>query len=92
MSNKDSIVGADNHANTVTTENNIVRLPNGATIMVECYDEHGNILTATDNDTGKRSWYEYDNLNRIIKVTNESGFSESYEYDDKGDIVKNTDN
>ena len=72
--------------------------PYGEALEYLRYDANGNIARAVDGlryngsiDASPGTAYEYDGLNRAIKVTDALGFSTEYEYGILGGITRQTD-
>ncbi|MEW5801617.1 MAG: Ig-like domain-containing protein [bacterium] len=54
--------------------------------MSYAYDSTGNVTSKTDEE-GNASRYEYDALDRIVKVTDSLGGITEYTYDDRGNLI-----
>jgi YD repeat-containing protein len=60
------------------------------TIKEYGYDFEGNIAAVTDFE-GHPTFYEYDTLNRLVKVVQPGNGTTSYDYDNHGNLVSVTD-
>ncbi|BBO91770.1 hypothetical protein DSCOOX_49500 [Desulfosarcina ovata subsp. ovata] len=54
------------------------------------YDEAGNLVSRTDK-AGRTTYYAYDALNRLIKVTDPASGETAYTYDDRDNLIRLTD-
>ena len=54
------------------------------------YDDRGNVLQQIDPEGGVTK-YEYNNDNRIERLTNARGFTTSFSYDNRGNLLTETD-